>query len=215
MKNKISYPSLRWRYFIGLFLIGLFYHSFPMQAQVAFMAGMNYSDIRNETFIPGKKGIFGSRLGFSVQYQPFRCAERISVINEFNYEQRGYRQHLDQTYKRRFDYLTFSVLMDYKLVKSVSLQGGVEFAGLVKSNIKYWDKTYNDFDFGFVFGTEFKIMRKISVAPKLTYGLLPMLDYYDIDEMGTFRKNIHDLRNITWSVGLKFYLYNEKIKLYN
>ena len=189
--------------------------AFPLgkiHAQVSLMAGGNCSNIRDHIPIQGKSAILGYNLGASFQYFPFKGSQNLSLIHELNFVKKGYQQDLDKNYFYRFNYLTFYILGDYAIAKPVSLQGGLEFGGITTTNIKYWRKTYNEFDIGLVAGANVKIAKRLSLYGRLTYGLLPMLDYYDIDEMGNFNKEIHDVKNITYTIGLKFNISNEKNK---
>jgi|GEM_PF-1190685 hypothetical protein len=199
--------------FLVTWLIGLVILSFgKLHAQVAMMAGGHYSSIRDNIPIQGKSAIPGYNIGFSLQYSPFKGWESLSLIHELNFVKKGYRQRLDKNYFYRFNNLSLSVLGDYAIAKPISLQGGIEFAKVTSSNIKYWKKTYNDFDIGLIVGINMKIYKNLSLYSRLTYGLLPMLDYYDIDEMGNFKKEIHDVKNITYTIGIKLNISNEKNK---
>lgn len=217
MENKklaIAFlPSL---VFLALLLIGVVVFPFgKIQAQVAVMAGGHYSSVRDNIPIRGKSAIPGYNIGFSLKYSPLKDCESLSLIHELNFVKKGYQQRLDKNYFYRFDYLSLSVLGDYLVAEPISFQGGVEFAQIIDSNIKYWKKTYNHFDIGLVAGTNVRITKRLSLYARVTYGLLPMLDYYEIDGMGNFKKEIHDVKNMTYTIGIKFNLSNEKDKTYH
>lgn len=183
-------------------------------AQIAITAGGNYSDIRSNISLENKKPIVGYQLGGSLQYYPFKKFPNISIINEINYNQKGYHQDFEKNYSFRFNYLSLPVLIDYSLSKAISLQAGVEFSTLISTNVEQGMKTYNHFDCGPALGINYFSGKAISCFSRFTYGLLPILDYYEIDELGNFKSEIHDLKNICFSVGIKYNLYNEKIPLY-
>jgi hypothetical protein len=103
------------------------------------------------------------------------------------------------------------ILVNYSLSKDLAIHSGLELSTLLTTNIKHGLKTYNNFDIGLLFGISYFESRKISCYSRFTYGLLPMLDYYDIDELGNFKSEIHDLKNLCFSIGIKFNLTNEKI----
>jgi hypothetical protein len=57
--------------------------------------------------------------------------------------------------------------------------------------------------------------KPISCYSRISYGLLPMLDYHEFDELGNFINNIHDLKNISITIGIKANIIeNEKIRLF-
>jgi hypothetical protein len=110
--------------------------------------------------------------------------------------------------------LSSPVLINYSLSPQISIQAGVGLSTLISTNIEQGIKTYNDFDLGLALGASCFSNKRISCYSRLTYGLLPMLDYYEIDELGNFKNQIHDLKNICLSIGIKVNLYNEKIRFH-
>jgi len=183
-------------------------------AQIAIFAGGNYSNIRSNVTIENKKPIIGYNLGLSLQYYPFKKFQNLSILNELKLTQNGYQQDFEKRYSFRFNYLSLPVLINYSFSKQISAQAGVELSTLISTNIEQGTKTYNDFDLGLALGVNWFSGRRISCYSRLTYGLLPMLDYYNIDELGNFKNEIHDLKNVSLSVGIKLNLRNEKIRFY-
>ena len=179
-------------------------------AQFAVMAGGNYSNVRNNTSLENKGPIAGYNMGLSYQYYPFRNARKISILNELVFNQKGYRQDFEKRYSSRFNYLSLPVLVNYSLSKDLAIHSGFEMSTLLSTNIEHGLKTYNIFDLGLVFGMSYFESRRLSCYSRFTYGLLPMLDYYNIDELGNFKNEIHDLKNICISIGIKCNLSNEK-----
>ena len=106
------------------------------------------------------------------------------------------------------------ILINYSLSTQISIQAGVELSTLISTNIEQGIKTYNNFDTGLALGINCFGDKRISCYSRLTYGLLPMLDYYEIDELGNFKNEIHDLKNVCLSIGIKVNLYNEKIQIH-
>ncbi len=181
------------------------------KAQIALHSNMSYSKIRNDVSIENKKALLGYNYGIAVQYYPFRNAQKLSVINEFNFSRKGYRQNFEEEYEFKFDYLSFPILVDYSLFHNISLQTGVELSQMIDANIEGWKDTYNKFDLGLVLGTSYYYKKKWSLYIRFTYGVLPILDYYNIDDLGNFNGKIHDLKNISVALGIKFNITNEKI----
>ena len=180
-------------------------------AQIAISAGGNFCSVREDIGLKNVKWNDGYFFGFSVQYYPFKKLEKLSLINEINYSQKGYRQDLDKEYSFRFNYVTFPVLANYSVHPNVSVQGGIELASLFSTNVEGGMSTYNHFDFGLVGGITCFDSKRIGAFARLSYGLLSDLEYHKIDEMGNFDGKIKDVKNICFTIGLKFKLHNEKI----
>ena len=183
-------------------------------AQMACVGGVNFSDIRNNVVLQNKNAITSYQWGLSFQYFPFKRLEKVSVINEFLFNHKGYMQDLETDYHFRFNYLSFPILANYSLFRALSVQSGVEFSKLLSTNVLQGRRTYNDFDLGLVLGMSCYDTRRVSFYSRITYGITPMPDYYRIDDLGNFSSEIHDLKNVCISVGVKFKFYHEKIHLY-
>ncbi len=181
-------------------------------AQFSLIAEGNYATIRENTPLVNKKPLLGYSLGASLQFYPFKKNDKFSIINELRFTRKGYQQEFEEIHTFKFDYLALPILANYSLSKQISVQTGVELSKLVRTNIEHGTQTYNRFDIGLILGASFFNSHRISGYSRLTYGLLPMLDYYEIDELGNFKNEIHDLKNFCFSVGLKINLYNEKIR---
>lgn len=180
-------------------------------AQPSFMNGVSFSSVMNDHLLEDTEFKLNYQLGFSIRFYPFKNLPDLSLETEFFYNNKGYRQQLDSTYKFRFSYFSVPVLVRYCVVKDVTVEAGVELSKLFSSNIRKWESTYNDFDTGLILGLTFFEKRMISVYSRVTYGLIPMLDYYSFDKLGNFTGEIHDLRNLNLSLGIKIDLYHEKI----
>lgn len=183
-------------------------------AQVAVFGGGNYCTLRNDVLLKNKKPIIASEFGLSIQYHPIKGFEKLSVINEMGISQKGYQQNLIRNYTFKFNYLAFPVLIDYKLIKPLSVQGGVELSKLFSTHMEDGTNTYNNFDAGLVLGLGWRQGRILSFYLRGIYGLVPMLDYYTFDELGNITGKIHDLKNMCVSAGIKINLFNEKFRSY-
>lgn len=217
--RKINRPEttillFRLSFKIVLFFSLIFLSTTVLKGQVAFFAGGNYSSIRNSVNIENKEAILGYHLGASLQYHPFRNWQNVSIVNEFILTQKGYQQDFGENYRFRFNYLALPVLIDYSLSNRISVHTGAELSFLAATNVKRGLETYNGFDLGIVAGANYRIGKRLSCYARLTYGLLPLLDYYEIDELGNFTNEIHDLKNSCFTVGIKYNLYHEKITFY-
>jgi len=199
---------------IVLFISLTFVCSINSKAQIAIIAGGNYSTIRSNVNLENKGPIIGYNFGLSFQYYPFKNIQKLSILNELEYIQKGYQQDFEKKYSFKFNYLALPILISYSVSKNLSIHTGVELSDLITTNIKQGTKTYNNFDLGLVLGLNCLIDKRLSCYSRLTYGLIPMVDYYEIDELGNFKSKIHDLKNISATIGIKFNLYNEKILLH-
>ncbi len=198
---------------ILLSLVGLvFISAYTSTAQVALMGGLNYANERNNNLLENQKPIVAYHFGASIRYYPFKKRSNISLQNELIFNQKGYKQVLDKEYVFHFNYISLPILINYAPTENFSINAGFEFSRLLSGNIRRSSETYNYFDIGLVSGFSCFDKQRISFYSKVTYGLLPMLDYYTIDKMGNFTGKIHDLINICLSVGIKINIYNEKIQ---
>lgn len=213
-KSRISINHSRLIFQIITITSLIFFCHEKSKAQIALVAGGNYSNIRSNLSLENKKPIIGYNFGVSVQYHPFRKFQKISMLNELEFVQKGYQQDFAENYSFRFNYLSLPILINYSLSTQISIQAGVELSTLISTNIEQGIKTYNNFDTGLALGINCFGDKRISCYSRLTYGLLPMLDYYEIDELGNFKNEIHDLKNVCLSIGIKVNLYNEKIQIH-
>ncbi len=196
-------------------VLGLtFFCSKSSDAQISLFAGGNVSSIRHDVQLENKKPMGGAHIGASIQYYPFKQLQRLSIVNEIMLIQKGYHQDFEERYSFHFNYLAFPILINYELSDPLSLQAGVELASLQSTNVEQGKETYNHFDAGLVFGLTLWGNKKLSCYSRFTYGLTPLLDYYEIDEMGNFNGELHDLKNMCLTLGLKFNLSNEKIRFF-
>jgi len=189
----------------------------PSKAQFSLMEGGNYSDVRHNNLLPGKRPVFGFFTGFSLQYYPFVKSDRLSVVNEFFYHLKGFRQDFktDQ-FKHPLHYLAFPVLLNYDISSRLSVHTGCEFSLLITANSLNENKNrrnevYRGYDFGWNAGTGFYLLPgRVMLFSRFHYGLLPQMDYYQFDELGNMTP-IKDVKNINVMVGLKIILGDEKI----
>jgi hypothetical protein len=196
--------------FIGLFSILLN----TATAQVALMAGMNFSNVMENHLLENPEFNLSYHWGASVRVFPFKNIPKLSFEIEMLLNRKGYHQHYDSTYNFRFTYSSMPLLMRYSLAKNITLDAGVEISRLFSTNIKQGKKTYNNFDTGIVLGFTGFESKLINIYSRVTYGLLPMLDYYSFDKLGNFTGKIHDIRNLNISVGIKINLSHEKALVY-
>lgn len=199
---------------IFIFLLSLILYSTDSLAQVYALTGMNLSKVRDNNLIQNKKLHYGTQLGVGVKYYPTSKNTRLSLINEIQYNGRGYEQQLDEKYKIKFNYLSVPFLMSYDVVNDFALLGGLEPSLLVSTNLEQGTKTYKKYDLGLVLGASMFDSHIVSLYTRFSYGMVPLLSYERMDKMGNFVENIHDVKNMCFTIGVKINFRNEKIKLY-
>lgn len=196
---------------IILFSIG-FLFSINASAQISIIGGGNLNTVNDDVELKNKESIFGYHLGGQIQYYPVKKWEKWSLINELIFIRKGYAQQFEEAYNFHFNYLALPILVNYSPISFISVQGGVELSELISTNIKHGMDTYNTFDVGLALGITAFDNKRISIYSRVTYGLRPMLEYVEIDEMGNFTHEIDDIHNLSCSLGIKIKLWNEKIE---
>lgn len=199
---------------IFVFLLLALLYSADSLAQIYTLAGANLSRVRDNDLIQNKKFQLGTQLGVGVKYYPSPKCKRLSLINEIQYNGKGYEQQLDKKYRIKFNYLSAPFLLNYDVVSNFSLHGGLEPSLLFTTNIEQGTQTYKKYDVGVVLGASAFDNQTVSLYTRVSYGMVPILSYHKMDKMGNIVENISDVKNLCFSVGLKINFRNEKIKLY-
>ncbi|MDP4290651.1 MAG: hypothetical protein Q8908_06185 [Bacteroidota bacterium] len=196
-----------------LFIV-LFNISIKAMSQIAFMAGPNYCFVRSHDLLQNQNPVFAYHTGFSLKLYPFKKAPAYAIQTEIMIDQKGYQQKLDINYLFHFNYNTWNVLFNYDRTKNLSVNAGLAFSWLRYTSMQDGMSTYNHNDIGLVLGICCLESHRVNVYARAVYGLAPMLDYYKIDKLGNFTGQIHDLKNMCFSAGIKINLRNEKLHLY-
>lgn len=199
---------------ILLLLSFLFFILGSSKAQISLRISSAYNNVRDHGLLENKKALISCQAGSSVRFFPFKTLPGLSVEAGISMNTRGYRQMLDENYSFKFNYASFSVLVVYSFTDKFSLNGGMEYSTLLSTNRRDGLKIYNHNDLALVGGFSAFDNQLVGFFVSCSIGLLPMLDYYKIDEMGNFTGKIHDLRNISVAIGLKLNFYHEKILLF-
>lgn len=179
-------------------------------AQFTFITGINAMDVRNDNLLQNTKPLVGLHIGIAFRQHYSDSLNKISLQYELIFNQKGYQQKLDRNYIFSFNYLSAPILFNYSLNKYLSLSTGMEPGYLLFTNKVDGVKKYNRFDLGLILGLSTMEHRRLSIYSRLTYGLVPMLDYYRFDRLGNITEEIHDLKNICLSLGIKVNVRNEK-----
>lgn len=183
-------------------------------SQVAVMGGANCSYVRNNNLLKNQVPFIAFHTGLSLKLYPFKKDSSVSVQSELMFSQKGYMQKLDKNYTVHFNDISWTILANFPLIANLVVNSGIEFSELISTNVTEGTQTYNHSDVGLVLGVSCFEKHRVSFYTRAVYGLFPMLDYYSIDKLGNFTGEIHDLKNMCISAGIKINLYNEKIRLY-
>ena len=84
-KSRISINHSRLIFQIITITSLIFFCHEKSKAQIALVAGGNYSNIRSNLSLENKKPIIGYNFGVSFQYHPFRKFQKISMLNELEF----------------------------------------------------------------------------------------------------------------------------------
>jgi hypothetical protein len=124
---------------------------------------------------------------------------------------KGYSQQLGgENFNFQFRYATVQATVSYLPVRWVALKAGFNGALLIYSNVYKWSKVYVPIDLGLVAGLSLLENKRIGLYFQAVYGLLPMIDYYDIDAKGNFNGRLYELRNVSVMAGLRVDIYGKK-----
>ncbi|GAA4826963.1 outer membrane beta-barrel protein [Algivirga pacifica] len=200
---------------VTLFLLFFSSKALPLNAQqtsaldkrsqpvFGLLAGSSYSHIRYEIDLRNIMPSTGYYVGLSLTTYPFKKLNRLTLLGELGVVRKGYKQELGQRYDFNFNYLTLPILLEYDLIKSISLQGGVAGNKLISTSVEQGTLTYNNYDLDLIGGVNFFKNRKINVFTRVVYGVYSVLDYYEIDPLGNFTSEIRDIKHFNIIAGLK------------
>lgn len=178
-------------------------------AQVEIFGGANYAFVRHQ-YLPNAQPTFGSQWGFGMTINPKRDWQKFSVTGNIVLTMKGYEQWVNRTYRFELFYTGVQFLANYDLNDLIRLQTGIELVRLENSSVYNSVENYSSNDMGLMAGIELFHAKRVSGFIQGIYGLLPLIDYYDIDAAGNFNGRIRDVRNTCLSAGLKLKIYKHK-----
>lgn len=191
--------------YVCVFLLSIV--SLVSQAQFSMMTGANFNKVRS-SYLKNDRAALGFHAGLSVAYHPFKTAKVVYFEHELLFNYKGYRQDLDKMYDVYYGYISGSFLVKVKTGKFIHLRSGVELGQMIYASVEDRYDTFNKTDLGIVLGASFLESNPFNFYIRGSLGLLPMLDYWDIDKEGAFHGAIHDIRNTTLSIGVKYNFIN-------
>lgn len=199
---------------LAFILIAAIFSSHLSVSQFAVLYGGNYNSIRHNELLENTKALISPQIGASLTLSLSPdTTSRFSLTVESLITRKGYKQDLDSTYSFNFGYIAIPVMINYNITNHVLINAGIEPSFMLFTNLRQGDLTYNDFDLGLIVGITLFDGKLLNVYSRFTYGLINMLDYYEIDRRGNFVGEIHDLKNTNISIGLKMNFNRKKIGL--
>jgi hypothetical protein len=185
-------------------------------AQIGMMLGTNYSNIRHQDRLAGTRGKVGLNLGVNVEVVPIRSIPNLSLKTDFMIVPKGYNQILDDIkYRVNLQYFVFAPMIKYAFDKDFAVHSGVEFNGFIGSNVEGAEETYRKNEKAFFFGFDLLSSKRLSLYTRASFGLTPVLDYYEIDPIEGITGSFSDLYTTTIMLGLQLNIHHEKIRFKN
>jgi hypothetical protein len=184
-------------------------------AQVYAFGGVHKSYVRNEVLL-GESPIYSWHIGLGIKFIPQKSRKKFSINTEMAFTQKGYDQQIgNQEFEFRFRYIAAQGTLNYSVFPFLSVKAGLNLALLMSTNIDKGTSTYQSIDVGAVGELGFLENKRMSFYTQVVYGFVPMLKYYNIDALGNFNGEIHDLKNTCFMVGLRINLFHEKAPVQN
>lgn len=174
-------------------------------SQVEAVAGLNYSYAMNDGVLPNQKAIVTPTIGLLTSFQ-LKDSSIQHLKTGVLFIVAGYNQDFEETtYSKRFKYLALPLLYKLQLTDAFSVEAGAQFRMMVLREEEY-KYNYRREDIAAVFGFNLFEGNMLSIYANASYGILPIVSYQRIDEIGNFNGKIEDVHNTMVSLGIKFKL---------
>ena len=184
--------------------------------QIGMMLGTNYSNIRHQDRLEGTRGKVSLNLGANLEVVPIRSISNLSLKTDFMIVPKGYTQILNEIkYRVNLRYFVFAPMIKYAFDKDFAVHSGVEFNGFIGSNVDGAEETYRKNEKAFFFGFDILSSKRFSFYTRASFGLTPVLDYYEIDPIEGITGSFSDLYTTTIMLGLQLNIHHEKIRFKN
>lgn len=179
-----------------------------LMAQVSFQAAASYNNIWDAKRVKNKLGLFGYRMGLTVEFK-FAKMNRSSVKTGILMDLKGYKQKFDSTFKFNLRYTSIPLQYLIRIHKELQAQIGVEMGFLVGVRSNTPNAIFNGFNTDLEMGLNYRIEKNLNYFCQANLGLIPLINYYELDKLGNFVKRTHDIR--FWSVLIGFnFKFNDK-----
>lgn len=194
--------------------------AFEAHGQLSFYGGANISTVRTEYVLGSIESNPGYQVGCTYVFNRI-FKSPVYPYTQFEIIRKGYVQDLhDKAYKVNFSYAIHTLGIVYRPFNFFSVNLGTDFSSLFKAR-QYVDadtfrikENFRDFDLGLRGGICFFENKIVNFYASYIHGMVPMLAYTRIDEMGNFTDKIKDIRNVCIQAGLRItfnpYVMDEK-----
>lgn len=176
--------------------------SLCIKAQFGFSTGASISDVRHNNLLKSESPIITGFTGLSFQFRPVRNLKYFSIVTEFLYNVKGYKQVFEKDYPTYLHYFSLPILLNFNITNKLSLQGGTELSGLIVTSNKANNELYEQLDMGLDAGIGFLVYKNVQLFARYNYGLTPILNYDKSDEFGNTTP-IKDIKNQNIMIGFK------------
>jgi len=197
-------------YLLAILLMAIaFSQSF---GQVGIMLGPNYSSVRHNNLLENQSGKLNFHYGVNVAFHPFPSTPELSFKTDLMVVTKGYQQNLSgEDFNLNLTFFSFSPMVRYELLEGFHIHTGLELNSLAGSNVKEGLQTYQKSERAVFLGLDLFSNKLFSMYTRASFGLSPMLDYYDIDPIDGIQGRLRDIYSTTILIGLQLNIYNEKI----
>lgn len=179
-------------------------------SQVEIFGGANHAFIRHQSLVGSTRPIQSPHWGIGITVYPVRDWSKFSISTNLLFTVKGYEQKVNKELKFELYYTAFQLIANYKLTEVLGAQAGLEYATYGGCSVSNSDENYRTNDLGLLVGFTVFPEKRLSIYSQCIWGLLPIVDYYEIDASGNFKGRIRDVRNTCFSVSLKIKITKQK-----
>jgi hypothetical protein len=144
-------------------------------------AGVNLANTHASGSEENLDGITSFHFGCTVE---FSISETFSIQPELLYSAQG---SVDEDYVLNLNYINLPIIAKFYVSEGLSLEAGPQIGFLVKAEVEFDDLSvdikdeFKSIDFGFNFGTAYKLESGLNFAARYTLGLSNIIDDNDLD----------------------------------
>lgn len=181
--------------------------------QVGLMLGPNYSTVRHNNLLENQNGKLNFHYGVNVAFNPFPSTPELSFKTDLMMVTKGYSQNLSgEDFNLNLTFLSFAPMVRYELSEGFHFHTGIELNVLAGSNVNQGLQTYRNSERAVFLGLDLFANKFFSIFSRASFGLSPMLDYYDIHPIDGIQGELRDIYTTTVLFGIQLNIYNEKIR---
>lgn len=181
--------------------------------QVGLMMGPNYSNVRHNGILENARGKLNFHYGVNLAFNPFANTPELSFKTDLMVVTKGYQQNFSgEDFNLNLSFLSFAPMVRYELSQGFHFHTGIELNILAGSNVNEGLQTYRNSERAVFLGLDLFSDKYLSIFTRASFGLSPMLDYYDIHPIDGIQSQLKDIYSTTFLIGLQLNIYNEKIR---